>query len=53
MVGYLALAGLPVADATTVAVASRLWFIVGEVFIFIVGWITHRQLHKPVHSSIR
>ena len=52
MVGYLALAGLPVVDATTVAVASRLWFIVGEVFIFIIGWITHRQLHKPVPSSI-
>ncbi len=52
MVGYLALAGLPVVDATTVAVASRLWFIVGEVFIFFIGWITHRQLHKPVPSSI-
>jgi uncharacterized membrane protein YbhN (UPF0104 family) len=52
MVGYLTLAGLPVVDATTVAVASRLWFIVGEVFIFIIGWITHRQMRKAVPDSI-
>ena len=51
MVGYLTLAGLPVVEATTVAVASRLWFIVGEVFIFFVGWITHRRIHKAVPDS--
>ncbi|MDZ7615461.1 MAG: lysylphosphatidylglycerol synthase domain-containing protein [Patescibacteria group bacterium] len=31
--GYLILAGFSVVDATTVAVASRLWFLIGELFI--------------------
>jgi len=51
MVGYLTLAGIPVVEATTVAVASRLWFLGGEVFIFILGWITHKRLHKAVHKA--
>ena len=50
LVGYLTLAGIPVMEATTVAVASRLWFLGGEVFIFILGWITHKRLHKAVHK---
>jgi uncharacterized membrane protein YbhN (UPF0104 family) len=44
MVGYLTLAGIPLVEATTVAVASRLWFFGGEVFIFILGWVVHRQI---------
>jgi uncharacterized membrane protein YbhN (UPF0104 family) len=44
MVGYLTLAGIPVADATTIAVTSRLWFLGGEIFIFLFGWIVHRQI---------
>jgi len=39
LTGYLSLAGLELADATTIAVASRLWFLAGEVFIFGVGFI--------------
>ena len=50
LLGYLTLAGIPVVEATTVAVASRLWFLGGEVFIFILGWITHKRLHKAVHK---
>ena len=29
-------------DATTVAVASRLWFLVGEAFFFTVGLVASR-----------
>ena len=46
LTGYLVLAGIPVADATTVAVASRLWFLIGEVFIFVVGALTGRSLKR-------
>ena len=51
MVGYLTLAGIPIAEATTVAVASRLWFLVGEVFIFIIGWVAHKRLHKAINKA--
>lgn len=37
LTGYLSLAGLELADATTIAVASRLWFLVGEVFVFLAS----------------
>jgi len=42
LTGYLVLAGVPVADATTVAVASRLWFLIGELFMFAAGVAAHR-----------
>ena len=45
MVGYLTLAGLPIAEAVTIAGASRLWFLVGEAFIFTVGWLADRRLN--------
>ncbi len=44
MVGYLTLAGIPVTDATTIAVTSRLWFLGGEIFIFLFGSIVHKQI---------
>jgi len=37
LTGYLTLAGLDIADAATIAIASRLWFLVGEVFIFFMA----------------
>ena len=43
MIGYLTLAGIPLAEATTVAVASRLWFLGGEIFIFLIGWIVDKR----------
>jgi len=42
LTGYLVLAGIPIADATTVAVTSRLWFLIGEIFIFTAGLVAHR-----------
>ncbi len=46
MVGYLTLAGIPLAEATTISVASRLWFLVGELFIFAVGWVADKRSHS-------
>jgi uncharacterized membrane protein YbhN (UPF0104 family) len=40
---YLGLAGMHVQDATTIAVASRLWFLTGEVFIFLTALFLDRQ----------
>ena len=51
VVGYLTLAGIPIMEATTIAVTSRLWFLLGEVFIFIVGWSAHRLAHRGIHRT--
>ncbi|MFC2129477.1 lysylphosphatidylglycerol synthase domain-containing protein [Bacteroidota bacterium] len=37
IVGYLTLAGLDVETATTISFMNRLWFIAGEVFIFLLS----------------
>ena len=49
MVAYLKLAGISVQDAVIVAVASRLWFLAGEIFAFVLGWLAHRygKRHTP------
>jgi hypothetical protein len=44
LVGYLVLAGQSGAEATTVAVAARLWFLLGEVSLFVIGWIIHLRI---------
>jgi hypothetical protein len=36
---FLKLLGFDLATATTISVASRLWFLLGEVFIFVVGGV--------------
>lgn len=41
--GYLTIVGLHLQDATTIAIASRLWFLVGEIFIFGVAFILDRR----------
>lgn len=37
IVGYLTLAGLDIETATTISFMNRLWFIAGEVFIFLLS----------------
>ena len=37
MVAYLKLAGIPLQDAVTISVAARLWDLLGEVFMFVLG----------------
>lgn len=48
LVAYLVLAGQSPADATTVAVAARLWFLAGELALFVIGWITNSRMAAPV-----
>ncbi|MDI6402374.1 hypothetical protein QLX67_10220 [Balneolaceae bacterium ANBcel3] len=38
---YLNQMGVPVPEATTISLASRLWFLSGEAFIFVVGNVAH------------
>jgi len=44
LVAYLVLAGQPLATATTVAVAARLWFLAGEIALFVIGWLVDRSI---------
>ena len=37
LVGFMTLAGISLKKATTISVAARLWFLLGEAFIFFVG----------------
>jgi hypothetical protein len=43
MIGYLSLVGLPLSIATTISIASRLWYLVGEIFIFVFGLVIDRM----------
>ncbi len=47
---YLNQLGLSMAEATTIALASRLWFLFGEAFLFIVGNAAHvaRSYWRPI-----
>lgn len=46
MIGYLSLAGIGFAEAGTIALVSRLWFLIGEIFIFSLGWVQDKSLYK-------
>ncbi len=51
MVGYLVMAGLPLTTATTVSIASRLWFLVGEFVFFMSAVVVHQhQARKTRHG---
>lgn len=43
LVAYLLLVGQSPSDATTVAVAARLWFLAGELVLFAIGWLVHMR----------
>lgn len=47
LVGYLILAGHPAAEATTIAVAARLWFLASELMLFALGWLIHLRIAEP------
>ena len=53
LVAYLVLAGQSGADATTVAVAARLWFLAGELVLFAIGWLVHMRVdaHRNVEPA--
>ena len=45
--GFMVLTGMAVEDAATIAVISRLWFITGEVFIFLLSLYLNRFSLRP------
>ena len=54
LVAYLVLTGHSAAEATTVAVAARLWFLGGELALFALGWLTHLRIgESPVADPAR
>jgi uncharacterized protein (TIRG00374 family) len=51
MVGYLSQFNIQLADAITIAAASRLWFLIGEIFIFAAGFCAHRWHRGAINSK--
>ncbi|MFH0813936.1 MAG: lysylphosphatidylglycerol synthase transmembrane domain-containing protein [Pseudomonadota bacterium] len=51
MVFYLVHSGMSLEDATLVSVVSRVWFIVGEIFIFIVAICLKYHFLKKLMSN--
>ncbi len=51
LTAFLTMAGIAVQDATTIAVTSRLWFLTGEVFIFLVAFFLDRSRRKQASQS--
>ena len=47
MTGFMVLTGMPLETATTIAVMSRLWFISGEVFIFLLSLFLNKFSLRP------
>ncbi len=41
----LSLSGIEITEATTIAVASRLWFLIGEGFLFLVAFVLNVKKH--------
>ena len=46
MAGLFLLIGMANEEATTISVSSRLWFLVGEIFIFVIGFWADRKIKK-------
>jgi hypothetical protein len=42
---------IQLADAITIAAASRLWFLIGEIFIFGLGFCAHRWRRGAITSK--
>jgi uncharacterized membrane protein YbhN (UPF0104 family) len=53
MIGYLVLAGLPTQEATAVSITARLWYLVGEVFMFAVGLAANAAVKKAKKTGRR
>ena len=46
MAAYLNSAGIPLADAAAISIASRLWFLIGEAAFFLLGIFAHRIVSR-------
>jgi len=49
---FLRLEGFSLAEAATLSVSSRLWFLFGEIAFFLMGWAAHRlRASKPEDAA--
>jgi glycosyltransferase 2 family protein len=46
MVGFLVMTQIDISPAITISAASRLWFLIGEIFIFSVGLLVNQHFKK-------
>jgi len=53
MVGCLTLIGIPLVTAITISVVARLWFTVGEVFLFLLSWITEKRTAQKEQIQLK
>jgi len=51
IVSYLVMAGYDLPRAVTISAASRLWFLIGECFMFVSGQIAHLRHEKMPNSE--
>ncbi|MEX0778950.1 MAG: hypothetical protein WD037_04400 [Balneolales bacterium] len=51
IVGYLTFTGVSFAEATTISLASRLWFLVGEAFLFVAGLISNEYRKRSERKT--
>lgn len=52
LVVYLTMLNIDLQDATTISVASRLWFLVGEIVLFIFAFILNLSKNKQNNETI-
>ena len=48
--GYLTLLNVPLPEAIMISAVSRLWFLIGELFIFITGYLANRKNGHRSHA---
>lgn len=47
MTGFMVMTGMAIETATTISVLSRLWFISGEIFLFLLSLVLNRFRIRP------
>jgi uncharacterized membrane protein YbhN (UPF0104 family) len=53
MAGCLTLIGIPLAMAITISLVARLWFTIGELFLFLVSWITEKRTAQKEQIQLK
>lgn len=53
MVGYLALAGFSTQEAAAISITARLWYLLGEVFMFVVGFAADAAIKRAEKTRPR
>jgi hypothetical protein len=51
MVGYFSVMEISLQDAATISLLARLWFLVAEVFVFIIGIVLDSELIPKMNKK--